>query len=63
MMYIDFYVFFISVFFVALGIYSLIFLGLKAPESPIVLISLFILSFLIIFSLLRIFKRYRRKRR
>ncbi|RKX49684.1 MAG: hypothetical protein DRP38_02475 [Thermotogae bacterium] len=63
MMYIDFYVFFVSIFLLALGIYSLIFLGLRSPESPIILISLSILSFLIIFSLFRIFKRHRRKRR
>ena len=63
MMYIDFYVFFISIFLIALGIYSLIFLGVRSPEFPIILISLSILSFLVIFSLFRILKKYRQKRR
>ena len=60
-MYLDFYVFFASVFFAALGVYSLISLGLKSPEFPIILISLSILTFLIIFSLSRILRRYRRR--
>ena len=63
MMYIDFYVFFISIFFISLGVYSLIFLGFNSPESPIVLISMAISAFLTIFSLFRILKKHNRKGR
>jgi len=62
-MYIDFYVFFVSIFFIALGIYSLVFLGFNSPESLIVIISTVILAFLTIFSLIRILKKYHQKGR
>lgn len=58
MMYIDFYVFFISIFFIALGLYSLIVLGMNTPESFVAFVSIIISTLLLIFSLFRILKKH-----